>query len=54
MPELTSGIVTGTAMHPMKQCAFSGPVSGLGVHVTDQDGWQFLPPKPELGAAQSR
>ncbi len=36
--EVGGGIVTGTVIHPMKACAFSGPVPGMGVDITDADG----------------
>jgi len=36
--EVGGGIVTGTVIHPMKPCAFSGPIPGMGVDVVDPDG----------------
>jgi len=41
--EVGGGIVTGTVIHPMKPCAFAGPIPGMGVDITDQDG-KSLPP----------
>lgn len=36
--EVGGGIVTGTVLHPMKPCAFSGPVPGMGADVMDELG----------------
>jgi acetyl-CoA synthetase len=41
--EIGGGILTGTVIHPMKPCAFSGPIPGLGVDITDPQG-NSLPP----------
>ncbi|HET8746982.1 MAG TPA: AMP-binding protein [Ramlibacter sp.] len=32
------GILTGTVIHPLKPCAFAGPVPGTGADVVDADG----------------
>ncbi|MBK9360128.1 MAG: AMP-binding protein [Rubrivivax sp.] len=32
------GILTGTVIHPLKACAFAGPVPGTGADVVDGDG----------------
>lgn len=32
------GILTGTMIHPLKPCAFAGPVPGTGADVVDADG----------------
>jgi acetyl-CoA synthetase len=40
--EIGGGILTGTMIHPMKPCAFAGPVPGMGVDIVDGDG-QSLP-----------
>jgi acetyl-CoA synthetase len=32
------GILTGTVLHPLKPCAFAGPVPGTGADVVDADG----------------
>ena len=36
--EVGGGIVMGTVIHPMKPCAFAGPIPGMGVDITDQEG----------------
>jgi len=36
--EVGGGIVTGTVLHPMKPCTFSGPVPGMGADVVDEKG----------------
>ena len=36
--EVGGGILTGTVLHPMKPCAFSGPVPGMGADVADEGG----------------
>lgn len=45
--EIGGGIVTGTAIHPMKPCAFSGPVPGMGVDIVDEHGQSL--PRPGTG-----
>lgn len=32
------GILTGTVIHPLKPCAFAGPVPGTGADIVDADG----------------
>ena len=32
------GILTGTVIHPLKPCAFAGPIPGTGADVVDADG----------------
>ncbi len=32
------GILTGTVIHPLKPCAFAGPVPGTGADVVDAEG----------------
>jgi acetyl-CoA synthetase len=32
------GILTGTVIHPLKPCAFAGPIPGTGADVVDVDG----------------
>jgi acetyl-CoA synthetase len=32
------GILTGTVIHPLKPCAFTGPVPGTGADIVDADG----------------
>lgn len=36
--EIGGAIVSGTLLHPMKPCAFSGPVPGTGADVVDEQG----------------
>ncbi len=36
--EIGGGIVTGTVIHPIKPCAFAGPVPGMGADVVDEHG----------------
>ncbi len=36
--EIGGGILSGTVLRPMKPCAFSGPVPGMGADVTDAEG----------------
>lgn len=36
--EIGGAIVSGTVLHPMKPCAFSGPVPGMGADVVDENG----------------
>lgn len=36
--EVGGAIVTGTLLHPMKPCAFGGPVPGMGADVVDERG----------------
>jgi acetyl-CoA synthetase len=37
------GILTGTVIHPLKPCAFAGPVPGTGADVVDSDGVSVAP-----------
>ena len=37
------GILTGTVIHPLKPCAFAGPVPGTGADVVDTDGATVAP-----------
>ncbi|NNU42066.1 AMP-binding protein [Ramlibacter montanisoli] len=37
------GILTGTVIHPLKPCAFAGPVPGTGADVVDADGGSVGP-----------
>jgi acetyl-CoA synthetase len=37
------GILTGTVIHPLKPCAFAGPVPGTGADVVDADGRSVAP-----------
>ncbi|MBS0243249.1 MAG: AMP-binding protein, partial [Proteobacteria bacterium] len=41
--EIGGGIVSGTVIHPMKPCAFAGPIPGMGADITDAAG-NSLPP----------
>ncbi|CAG2153849.1 AMP-binding protein [Cupriavidus numazuensis] len=36
--EVGGGIVTGTVIHPLKPCAFAGPVPGMGADIVDEHG----------------
>ncbi len=36
--EVGGGIVTGTVIHPLKPCAFAGPVPGMGADIVDENG----------------
>jgi len=36
--EVGGGIVTGTVIHPLKPCAFAGPVPGMGADIVDEKG----------------
>ncbi|WP_439687765.1 Acetyl-CoA synthetase [Cupriavidus oxalaticus] len=36
--EVGGGIVTGTVIHPLKPCAFAGPVPGMGADIIDEHG----------------
>ena len=45
--EIGGGIVTGTVIHPMKACAFSGPIPGMGADVVDLSGRPT--PRGEVG-----
>ncbi|ABB06199.1 AMP-binding protein [Burkholderia lata] len=36
--EVGGGIVTGTVIHPLKPCAFAGPIPGMGADVVDDAG----------------
>jgi acetyl-CoA synthetase len=37
------GILTGTVIHPLKPCAFAGPVPGTGADIVDADGAPVAP-----------
>lgn len=41
--EVGGAIVTGTVLHPMKPCAFSGPVPCIGADVVDETGRSVEP-----------
>ncbi|NMM75874.1 AMP-binding protein [Acidovorax sp. SRB_24] len=51
------GILTGTVVHPLKPCAFAGPVPGTGADVVDAEGASVGPdvtgelvmPSPSIG-----
>jgi acetyl-CoA synthetase len=45
--EIGGGILTGTVIHPMKPCAFAGPIPGMGVDICDSEG--HLSPRARLG-----
>ncbi|AWB32924.1 AMP-binding protein [Orrella marina] len=45
--EIGGGIVTGTVIHPMKPCAFSAPVPGVGADISDESGASI--PRPGSG-----
>ncbi|MCC3306756.1 AMP-binding protein [Sneathiella sp. HT1-7] len=36
--EIGGGILAGSVLRPMKACAFSGPVPGMGADIVDMDG----------------
>lgn len=36
--EVGGGILTGTMLHPLKPCAFGGPVPGVGADIVDDEG----------------
>ncbi|GLC97778.1 acetyl-CoA synthetase [Cupriavidus sp. TA19] len=36
--EVGGGIVTGTVIHPLKPCAFAGPIPGMGADIVDENG----------------
>lgn len=36
--EVGGGILTGTLMHPLKPCAFGGPIPGMGADIIDEAG----------------
>jgi acetyl-CoA synthetase len=36
--EVGGGILSGTVLHPMKPCAFSGPIPGMGADIVTDDG----------------
>lgn len=36
--EIGGGIISGTVLHPLKPCAFGGPMPGMGADVVDDDG----------------
>jgi acetyl-CoA synthetase len=41
--EVGGGIVTGTVIHPLKPCAFAGPVPGMGADIVDESGNSIAP-----------
>ncbi len=45
--EIGGGIVTGTVIHPMKACAFAGPIPGMGADVVGASGRSV--PRGEVG-----
>lgn len=36
--EVGGGILSGTVMHPMKPCAFTAPIPGMGADIVDAEG----------------
>ncbi len=45
--EVGGGILTGTMIHPLKPCAFSGAVPGMGADIADEHGTSV--PAPGVG-----
>ena len=45
--EVAGAILTGTLLHPLKPCAFGGPVPGMGVDIVDESGTPV--PVPGIG-----
>jgi acetyl-CoA synthetase len=45
--EVGGAIVSGTLLHPMKPCAFSGPIPGMGADIVDAAGQPV--PRGEVG-----
>jgi acetyl-CoA synthetase len=41
--EIGGGILTGTMIHPLKPCSFSGPVPGMGADIVGDDGNPVAP-----------
>ena len=41
--EISGGIVCTTAIHPMKPCAFTGPIPGSGADIVDEGGGSTAP-----------
>ncbi len=59
--EIGGGILSGSVLRPMKCCAFSGPVPGMGADIVDMDGnpvgpnnvGELVLRKPSIGLSRS-
>jgi acetyl-CoA synthetase len=59
--EVGGGILSGTVLHPMKPCAFGGPIPGMGADIVDENGksvergtvGELVLRKPSVGMTRS-
>jgi acetyl-CoA synthetase len=59
--EVGGGILSGTVLHPMKPCAFSGPIPGMGADIVSDDAQpvprgtvgELVLRKPSVGMTRS-